>query len=188
VHDGRRIEVLALEGLEHFSLDGVRYEAFNTSGGLGTLCETLDGRVRNLNYKTVRYLGHRQLMEFLVNDLRLSERRDLLKDILENAVPITFQDVVVTFSTVAGRREGELVQVSDARKIYQQQIGGETWSAIQVTTAAGICTVLDLHVAGKLSERGFVCQEQVDLDDFLANRCGQYYQGEGATRFSNGKS
>lgn len=38
IHDGRRIEVLPLQGIEQFALDGVTYEAFNTSGGLGTLC------------------------------------------------------------------------------------------------------------------------------------------------------
>ena len=144
IHEGRRIDVLPLEGLEHFSLDGVRYEAFNTSGGLGTLCETLDSQVRELNYKTVRYLGHRQLMQFLVGELRMSERRDLLKDILEEAVPITFQDVVVTFCMVSGWRKGDLVQVSDARKIYAETIEDEPWSAIQLTTAAGICAVIDL--------------------------------------------
>ncbi len=47
IRDGERIEMLALEGMEHFSLDGVEYEAFNTSGGLGTLCDTLAGRVRS---------------------------------------------------------------------------------------------------------------------------------------------
>ena len=31
IHDGQQIEVLPLEGLEHFSLDGTEYEAFNTS-------------------------------------------------------------------------------------------------------------------------------------------------------------
>ena len=41
-------------------------------------------------------------MILLVNELRLCERRELLKDILERAVPITFQDVVVTFCTVTG--------------------------------------------------------------------------------------
>ena len=46
IRDGQIIEVLPLEGLEHFSLDGTEYEAFNTSGGLGTLCETLKGRAR----------------------------------------------------------------------------------------------------------------------------------------------
>jgi saccharopine dehydrogenase-like NADP-dependent oxidoreductase len=173
--------VLPLEGLEEFSLDGVRYEAFNTSGGLGTLCETLEGRVRQLNYKTVRYSGHRHLMDVLVNELRLRERRDVLKDILEHAVPATFQDVVVTFCTATGQRRGQLVQISDARKTYHQQIQGENWSAIQVTTGAGICTVVDLHFAGKLPSSGFVRQEQVDLDTFLANRFGRYYQHAGPT-------
>jgi saccharopine dehydrogenase-like NADP-dependent oxidoreductase len=185
IHEGRRIEVLPLEGYEQFSLDGVRYEAFNTSGGLGTLCETLEGRVRELNYKTVRYTGHCNQVSLLVNELRLSQRRDLLKDILEHAVPVTFQDVVVTFCTVTGQRDGQLVQITDARKIYHDHVGGENWSAIQITTAAGICGVLDLHVAGRLPSRGFLRQEQVDFDEFLANRFGRYYDCQVATRFSN---
>src|SRR5205085_4389742 len=69
VHEGRQIETLPLEGLEHFSLDGIDYEAFNTSGGVGTLCETLAGKVRRLDYKTIRYRGHRDLMAFLLNEL-----------------------------------------------------------------------------------------------------------------------
>src|SRR5262249_21890714 len=44
--DGRRREVPAMEEREEFSLEGVTYEAFNTSGGLGTLCQTLEGKVR----------------------------------------------------------------------------------------------------------------------------------------------
>ena len=175
IHDGRLLEVLPLEGLEHFSLDGIRYEAFNTSGGLGTLCETLEGRVRSLNYKTVRYNGHRDLMEFLIRELRLGERRELLKEILENSIPITLQDVVVIFCTVTGHRDGQLVQISDARKIYQQSIDDEIWSAIQITTAAGVSAVVDLFFTGHLPTQGFVRQEQVNFDQFLANRFGQHY-------------
>lgn len=186
IHGGKKIDLLPLEGHEHFSLDGVRYEAFNTSGGLGTLCDTLVGKVRELDYKTVRYVGHRDLMKVLVNELRLGEHRDQFKEILERAVPVTFQDVVVTFCTVTGWRKGLLVQKSDARKIYHQQIGDEMWSAIQITTAAGICAVLDLHVAGKLPRRGLVRQEQVRLEDFLSNRFGEYYESRMATRFSSG--
>jgi len=188
IHAGRRMEVLPLEGLEHFSLDGIRYEAFNTSGGLGTLCESLEGRVRELNYKTVRYTGHRDPMKMLVDELRLSEHRDMLKEILERAVPITFQDVVVTFCTVTGWRKGALVQMCDARKIYHQTLGGEQWSAIQITTAAGLCAVLDLHVAGRLPKRGLVRQEQVDFDEFMANRFGRHYESQVATRYSSGVS
>jgi saccharopine dehydrogenase-like NADP-dependent oxidoreductase len=186
IHEGRRIEVLPLEGYEQFSLDGVRYEAFNTSGGLGTLCESLEGNVRDLNYKTVRYLGHCNQVQLLVNELRLSQRRDLLKDILENAVPITFQDVVVTFCTVTGYKNGQLVQITDARKVYHNTISGENWSAIQITTAAGICAVLDLHVAGRLPRQGFVRQEEVDFGEFLANRFGRQYETQAASQFNNG--
>jgi saccharopine dehydrogenase-like NADP-dependent oxidoreductase len=69
---------LALEGLERFSLDGVNYEAFSTSGGIGSLCETLEGTVRNLNYKTVRYPGHRDMIQMLARDLKLCENREIL--------------------------------------------------------------------------------------------------------------
>ncbi len=186
IHSGRKIDVLPLQGLEHFSVDGVRYEAFNTSGGLGTLCDTLVGKVRELNYKTVRYVGHCDQMKLLVDELRLGEHREQFKEILERAVPVTFQDVVVTFCTVTGWRKGLLVQKSDARKIYHQKIGDEMWSAIQITTAAGICAVLDLHVAGRLPQRGLVQQEQVSFEEFVANRFGQYYESQMATRFSSG--
>jgi len=175
IHAGEHREVLPLEGLEHFSLDGIDYEAFNTSGGVGTLWETLRGRVRSLDYKTVRYRGHRDLVAFLVNELRLGSRRDLLKDILERAVPITHQDVVLVFCTVLGWKGGYLTQVTDARKIYHAVVQGEPWSAIQITTASAICAVLDLHRAGTLPTQGFLRQEQVDLDGFLANRFGRAY-------------
>jgi saccharopine dehydrogenase-like NADP-dependent oxidoreductase len=186
IHAGRKVDLLPLEGLEQFSLDGVRYEAFNTSGGLGTLCDTLSGKVRELNYKTVRYMGHRDAMKLLVDELRLSEHREQFKEILERAVPVTFQDVVVTFCTVTGWRKGLLVQKSDARKIYHQKIGDEMWSAIQITTAAGVCAVLDLHAAGRLPPRGLVKQEHVTMAEFLANRFGQYYESQMSTKFSAG--
>ena len=108
-----------LEEREEFSLDGVTYEAFNTSGGVGTLCETLRGRVRNLNYRTIRYPGHAAIMKALLQDLRLRERRDVLKDILERALPTTLQDVVIVFVTVTGIKKGGLVQETYANKVYE---------------------------------------------------------------------
>ncbi len=142
-------ETQPLEELEEFSLDGILYEAFNTSGGLGTLCETLAGKVRNLNYRTIRYPGHAAIMKALLNDLRLRDRRELLKDILENAVPITLQDVVIVFVTVSGMRGGQLMQETYANKIYAAPLGGRVRSAIQITTAGGICAVLDMLSAGE---------------------------------------
>ncbi|MEF7615443.1 saccharopine dehydrogenase family protein [Aquincola sp. MAHUQ-54] len=173
--DGRRCTVPALEEREEFSLDGVLYEAFNTSGGLGTLCETLAGRVRTLNYRTIRYPGHAAIMKALLHDLRLKDRREVLKDILENALPATLQDVVIVFVTVSGWRGGRLMQDTYARKIYSAPFGGEQRSAIQITTASSICAMLDLLAQGRLPMAGFVRQEDVGLADFLANRFGGVY-------------
>ena len=64
IHRGHRQEVMRSTVFERFAIDGVEYEAFNTSGGLGTLCETLEGKVNELNYKTIRYPGHHYLMDF----------------------------------------------------------------------------------------------------------------------------
>ena len=176
IRDGQRLEVLPLEGLEHFSLDGVEYEAFNTSGGLGTLCDTLAGRVRTLDYKSVRYPGHHALMRALLGDLRLAHDQATLKAILRRAIPSTMQDLVLVFVTVSGLRDGQLVQEVFARKIFADRDGDPPRSAIQLTTAAGICAALDLFREGRLPRRGFVRQEQIELPDFLANRFGRAYQ------------
>lgn len=173
--NGRITEVPALEEREEFSLDGVLYEAFNTSGGLGTLCETLGGKVRTLNYRTIRYPGHAAIMKALLHDLRLRDRRDVLKDILENSLPATMQDVVIVFVTVAGLREGRLQQDTYARKIYSHLLAGRMRSAIQITTASSLCAMLDLLATGRLPQSGFVRQEDVRLADFMANRFGQVY-------------
>ena len=173
--DGVLREVPPLEELEEFSIDGVRYEAFNTSGGLGTLCETLGGKVRTLNYRTVRYPGHRDIMKALIQDLRLGQRPEVLKDILEHSIPGTMQDVVLVFVTVSGQKQGRLLQETYANKVYGRVIDGVPASAIQITTAGGICAVLDLLAQGQLPARGFVRQEQIPLAAFLANRFGAAY-------------
>jgi saccharopine dehydrogenase-like NADP-dependent oxidoreductase len=173
--NGQLRETQPLEELEEFSLDGILYEAFNTSGGLGTLCETLAGKVRTLNYRTIRYPGHAAIMKALLNDLRLRDRRDLLKDILEHAVPVTLQDVVIVFVTVSGMRGGQLMQETYAHKIYAAPLAGRMRSAIQLTTAGGICAVLDMLSSGHLPQAGLIKQEEIRLAPFLANRFGRVY-------------
>jgi len=173
--EGALRQTPALEECETFSLDGVAYEAFNTSGGLGTLCETLLGRVRTLNYRTIRYPGHAAVMKLLLNDLGLRRRREVLKDILESSLPATQQDVVIVFVTVSGRKAGRLVQETYAQKIYAACVGGVLRTAIQLTTAVGICTALDLLSQGALPAQGLVRQEDIPLVLFLENRFGRLY-------------
>jgi len=115
-------------------------------------------------------------MRALLNNLRLRDRRDVLKDILEHAVPTTLQDVVIIFVTVSGHKKGHLVQETYANKIYSRDVGGRILSAIQITTAAAICTVLDLLATGQLLPQSrFIRQEDIPLKGFLENRFGQVY-------------
>jgi saccharopine dehydrogenase-like NADP-dependent oxidoreductase len=176
--DGRRVSVPPLEEVEHFALDGVGYEAFNTSGGLGTLCDTLEGKVRQLNYRSIRYPGHRDFMKALIQDLRLGSRRELLREVLENAVPATLQDVIVIFATATGHRDGRLMQETYANKVYAGERNGVWQGGIQITTSAGVCAVLDMLKDGVIRDKGFVRQEEIGLDAFLANRFGRAFAQE----------
>ena len=172
---GKLTTVAPLEGLSTFSLDGVEYEAFNTSGGLGSLADTLEGRVENLNYKSIRYPGHNALMRALLHDLRLGRKPQLLKQIMEDAIPATTQDVVLVYVSVSGKQKGRLLKETYIRKIYNREIAGEMRSAIQITTASGICAVLDLLCSGELPQQGFVKQEDIPFELFINNRFGKNY-------------
>jgi saccharopine dehydrogenase-like NADP-dependent oxidoreductase len=179
IAQGRLVSVQPLEGHETLVLDGDTYEAFNTSGGLGTLCETLAGRVRNLDYKTIRYPGHRDAMAFLLHDLRLIERRDLLRQVLEHAVPHSREDMVIVFASAAGMRDGRFEQETRMARIHGGRLRGVDRTAIELATAAGVVGVFELLRLGRLPSRGFVGQEQVALEDFLATRVGSCYAALG---------
>ncbi len=191
---GQMIKAPALEGLEHFSFEGVEYEAFYTSGGVGSLIETLGaagktGPTTNIAYKTIRYPGHRDLMKFLVQDLRLGLDkveasaggrkfdRAALIDLFDTTVPRTYQDVVVIFINGVGLRDGRRHQINLRKIIRAQDLFGRVWPAIESTTAAGVCAMVDLHREGKLPARtGFIRQEDVSLEAFNATSFGQVYE------------
>lgn len=174
--DGKRTQVLPMEGLEHFMAGGIDYEAFNTSGGLSALAEVLDGKVHSLDYKTVRYPGHRDLMQFLLVDLGFKAHREKLVELLDNTLPFTPQDKVLVFITVSGQIGGRFTQKVFTRTIYNQEVAGKELTAIQVTTAGAVCAVMDLHAAGKLPQKGFIRQEQVALPDLMSSYFARFYK------------
>jgi saccharopine dehydrogenase-like NADP-dependent oxidoreductase len=184
ISDGRLLEVAPLEGLEEIEIDGTLYEAFNTSGGLGSLAETYGAQCESMNYKTIRYPGHCEQMRLLMNDLKLNHDRGTLKHILENAVPQTLQDVVIVYAAVTGKQDGQLREENYVNKIYPQMIAGRLWSAIQVSTAAGITAVVDLVLEHPDRYHGFVAQEQFRLTEILANRFGRHYAAGGTKHVS----
>jgi len=182
--DGKEVDVLPLEGLESIEIDGKLYEAFNTSGGLGSLAETYGDRVKTMNYKTIRYPGHCEQMRLLMYGLKLNDDRDTLKRILEKSVPQTLQDVVIIYAAVTGIQDGEFREENYVNKVYPQVVAGRLWSAIQVTTAAGICAIIDIVLSDPDNYHGFVAQEQFCLADVLENRFGRYFAHGGDNRES----
>ena len=182
--NGKEVNVLPLEGLEQIEIDGTLYEAFNTSGGLGSLGETYGSRARSINYKTIRYPGHCEQIRLLMNGLNLNHDRPTLKRILENAVPQTLQDVVIIYAAVTGMQDGEFREENYVNKVYPQFVADRLWSAIQITTAAGICSVLDIVLSAPGKYKGFVAQEQFRLTDVLNNRFGKYYAHGGTNKES----
>jgi saccharopine dehydrogenase-like NADP-dependent oxidoreductase len=95
---------------------------------------------------------------------------------MRKSIPSTMQDVVLVFVTVSGMKNGALLQEVFARKIFADRNDTHPLSAIQITTAAGICAAVDLFREGQLPQRGSIRQEQVGLPAFLANRFGSAYQ------------
>jgi saccharopine dehydrogenase-like NADP-dependent oxidoreductase len=182
VENGEATVLLPLEGYETIEVDGLLYEGFNTSGGIGTLAETYRGRVRTMNYKTLRYPGHCEKMHFLMQDLKLNQDRGTLKRVLENAVPKTIQDVVLIYVSVTGNQRGELFEENYVKKIYPQEIAGRLWSAIQVTTATGLCAVLDLILQSSSPPHGFVTQESIKYKNFIENRFGRFLESRSKER------
>jgi saccharopine dehydrogenase-like NADP-dependent oxidoreductase len=217
---GRPASVPALDGLETFSFEGVGYEAFYTSGGVGSLVETLvsagkTGPDTTIAYKTIRYPGHRDLMKFLLDDLRFGVEhnpasvtvrqwspppaaggagkggkparpgveenkvrvdRSLLVSILDHSLPRTLQDVVVIFVSCVGVTGGRRHQVNLKLAIRARELWGRVWPAIELTTSAGVCAMVDLHRRGSLPQRGFIAQESVSLADFQGNPFGRFYE------------
>jgi saccharopine dehydrogenase-like NADP-dependent oxidoreductase len=182
--NGEMTDVLPLEGLEEIEIDGTLYEAFNTSGGLGSLGETHGQGVRTMNYKTMRYRGHCAHIRLLMNGLRLREDQATLKRILEKAIPRTLQDVIVIYVSVTGLQHDEFREENYVNKVYPQVIAGRLWSSIQVTTAAGLCAVLDLIMSAPDRYKGFVSQEDFSLKEILSNRFGRYYAQGGTNEVS----
>jgi saccharopine dehydrogenase-like NADP-dependent oxidoreductase len=170
--NGKHIKVQPLDGLESLYIDGNKYEAFNTSGGVATMCDTYKDKVGSMTYKTIRYPGHHSNMKFLLEDLNLKNNKEKFIDLFDQEVPYTTQDVVVMLITVIGQKDGKLQELTYSKKIY----GDKTLNAIQKTTASGVCAVVQAYAEGKLTGKGFQRQEDVPFDVFIDNKFGKLYE------------
>lgn len=175
IHNGARKMVSSLDDLEVININGRQYEAFSTSGGLGTMCETLDGKVDMLNYKTMRYPGHRDAMKLVLYDLQLKNNRKLAKELLNNALPLVDDDIVLVYAAVEGVLDGQLRRKEFSESYRKIEIDNEEWRAISWTTACSISAVVDMVSEGILPYKGFIKQEEIPLNKFLESEFGGMY-------------
>ena len=175
IEEGVRKSVSAMEWLETVYIDGVRLEAFTTSGGLGTMCETYAGRVDNLDYKTLRYPGHAALMNFFFHELLMREDRDAAGRVLTHAKPPVDDDVVYVHVAAEGWANGRFGRREFVRAYHPIEIGGRSRTAIAWTTAASAAAVIELTQSGALPRQGLLKQEDVPLETFLSTGAGRLY-------------
>lgn len=175
IHNGVRKMVSSLDGLEMINIEGRDFEAFTTSGGLGTMCETLEGKVDTLNYKTIRYPGHCQLMKFFLYELLMKNDRELSEKILTEAKPPVREDVVYVYAVVEGWQGESLAREEFYNAYHPITIQGKEWRAISWTTAASVAAVVEMVSNGSLPAQGFIKQEDIPLEAFLQTRHGSLY-------------
>ncbi len=175
LEDGVVKMVSAMEWLEHIYIDGNRLEAFTTSGGLGTMCETYLSRVNNIDYKTMRYPGHAEQMNFFFHELLMRERRKEAGEILVNAKPPVEDDVVYVHASAEGTKDGNRVRREFVRSYKPRIIADQSRTAIAWTTAGSVVAVIEMVRDGKLPAKGFLKQEEIDLDSFLETKTGSLY-------------
>jgi len=178
IEGGVRKWISPLEWLETIVIDGRQLEAFTTSGGLGTMCETYDGLVENLDYKSIRYPGHAVLMNFLLHELLMREDKANTGKLLVNAKPPVSEDVVYIHASVEGWTNDRLRRDEFVRAYSPVKIAGRQRRTIAWTTAASICAVVEMVNSGDLPVSGFIKQEEIPLTTFLATKNGRLYAGQ----------
>jgi len=177
IEGGVRKWVSPLEWLEKIVINGLQMEAFTTSGGLGTMCETFAGKVENLDYKSIRYQGHAELMNFFLHELLMREDRSSAGRILVNAKPPVSEDVVYIHASAEGWKDEQLIREEFVRDYSPVTIAGDQRRTIAWTTAASISAVVEMVSCGNLPAKGFIKQEEIPLATFLATNNGRLYDG-----------
>ncbi|KEI35866.1 dehydrogenase [Francisella sp. W12-1067] len=176
---GQKRILAPLADIEEIKIDGLTYEAFNTSGGVGSMIETYKDKVKNMNYKSIRHPGHCEKMRFLMQDMKLGDDLDLMVKIMDNAIPRINQDIVLIYVSVDGIRKGLKSERHFAQKYPSKVIFKKRFSALQLTTATSLCVTIDIMLNKPQKASGFINQESICLKDFYNNKFGDYYKNSG---------
>jgi lysine 6-dehydrogenase len=180
IRGGQIVEVESLTEVESLSFPAPfdRMEAFQTSGGTSTLPDTFHGRLRELDYKTIRYPGHCEQFKLLVElGLAASEEIDLdgtrvrprrlLGEMLARRLPADEPDVVLVRLSFQGRAGGKDTRLRyDIIDRFDECTG---LSAMMRTTAFPASIIAQMMARGETTARGARPQEiVVPPDQFVA--------------------
>lgn len=190
IRDGKVIEVRSMTELESLEFDGFPpLEAFQTSGGTSTLTETFLGKVRELDYKTIRYAGHCEKFKTMI-DLGLCSSDELIVDyqkvtprkvfgeLLQKYLPADGPDYVLVRLEFVGTRKAETRPVGSVPQngldrlrydIVDRQDETTGLSAMMRTTAFPASIIAQMMAKGDVFMRGATPQEKaIDPDKFVA--------------------
>ncbi len=143
VEQGQLAEIAPLTLAETVTLGGATFEAFATSGSLDALARRHAGKVGALVFKTLRYPGHLDYMQFLLDDLGLSARLYQLRALLTTALPETADDrVLIAIRQCASPGAPEVWTRQELRAAPDE--AGAPASASATATAAHTCAMVDL--------------------------------------------
>jgi saccharopine dehydrogenase-like NADP-dependent oxidoreductase len=167
VREHQIVRLPSLSESETIIINGKTYEADLTSGGAADLPEAYKDRIKNIDYKTIRYPGH---FDWVKNYLKHGgEDADKIANLeahMLKLVPHIEDDVIVIYASVTGfDQQGQLRSIQQAHHIYPLIVGGITMRAIQTCTAAPMVECARLLVSGDY--QGVITQSQIDPDAIL---------------------
>ncbi len=162
------VNVPALTEMENIILDGVKYEAALTSGGIGSLVQDLEN-VPNVCYKTLRYPGHYKFVKEIVGEC--SADFDAIKARFLEKFPFTNNDVIVVYANALGKdKNGVYTRKSYSNKFY----GVDGLTAIQSTTAGSGVAMLEMMIEDLLPHY-MVTHTNIDFKQFQETTAFRHY-------------
>ncbi|MBC7899171.1 MAG: saccharopine dehydrogenase NADP-binding domain-containing protein [Saprospiraceae bacterium] len=167
IRDFKITEKPALSAREIIVIGGRTYEADLTSGGAADLPVFFEGNAKNLEYKTLRYVGHYDWVESIIRKLPKDENLpDELQNAMLKAVPSVEDDMVLVHASVDGfAANGRRRMLEKAYFVEPIEINGKSLRAIQTTTAAPLCESAMMLLSDKY--KGVIVQSQVPPVEFL---------------------
>lgn len=155
IRDRKPVTIEPLEGHEVLAIDGAAFEAFVTSGGMTEDFADCGVPIRNLTFKTIRHPGHLDYIRFLLDDLNLRKRRDMLKSLLCNGLPVVEDDVVMFFVTARGEAGGRNLERSAFQRFAPAFQAGR-FNALTRVAAGYAATLIGLLTDGGVADSGHI--------------------------------